>query len=463
MTPAHRRHLPKPTRRQLNAQWTRDGLDLDQRAHRFRQPRSAGGIGAGGLESYRLANDLSQTDVAAEYTHRYGGGTTASIVSRWEAWPDGHKPIRPSVEVLQRLAVICHTTAPTLLAAIEERPPSHAISSTVAQATGAVEAAHHAGLPVGAAHSQVADLRLGELSADQLLELLAHLREQWHLQVKTDNLLGPRYALVTVHGQLPIIEAILDVARDHPRAEALQLAAQYAESAAWLHEDVGQMPQARYWTSRAMEWAQEADDRLMVAWTLFRRSQHARAEGRAAPVISLAQAARRPAQPLLPPMLAAITQQEAQGHALDGDERQCHRLLDKAHELAASVHEQGDARAGHGSFCTPGYIEMQRGGCWLVLGKPQRAVASYQGALDQFPAVYRRDRGVALAGLAAAYAVINEPEQAAVNADQALRIARNSGSSRILNSVRSVAQALKGHKHPAVTRLLHALAEPSTS
>ena len=122
---ASARRLSKATRRQLNAQWRRDGLDLDQRAHRFRQPTSAGGVGARGLESYRLANDLSQTDLAAEYTAHYGGGVTASIVSRWEAWPDGHRPIQPSLLVLQRLAVIYHTSAPTLLAAIEEGRSGH--------------------------------------------------------------------------------------------------------------------------------------------------------------------------------------------------------------------------------------------------------------------------------------------------------------------------------------------------
>jgi tetratricopeptide (TPR) repeat protein len=128
MAPTRRQHLPKPTRKQMNAQWRREGLDLDQRAHRFRQPAAAGGIGAGGLESYRLANDLSQTDVAVEYTARYGGGVTASIVSRWEAWPDGHKPIQPGLLVVRRLAAIYQTSAANLVAAIDyPDQPGHLI------------------------------------------------------------------------------------------------------------------------------------------------------------------------------------------------------------------------------------------------------------------------------------------------------------------------------------------------
>ncbi len=60
-----------------------------------------------------------------EYTDRYGGSITGQIVSKWEAWPHGHKPIQPGLLVLQRLATIYHTTAPTLLAAIEENRPGH--------------------------------------------------------------------------------------------------------------------------------------------------------------------------------------------------------------------------------------------------------------------------------------------------------------------------------------------------
>ncbi|MGH3975326.1 MAG: helix-turn-helix domain-containing protein, partial [Pseudonocardiaceae bacterium] len=123
--------------------------------------------------------------------------------------------------------------------------------------------------------SPVARLELGSLA--QVDEVLIHLREQWHLLVKTDNLLGPRHALAGVLDQIAILEALLHSARDKTRTDVTRLAARYAESAAWLHEDVGDMARARYWTGRAMEWAHEAGDPLMLAWTLFRRSQQATA------------------------------------------------------------------------------------------------------------------------------------------------------------------------------------------
>ena len=82
-----------------------------------------------------------------------------------------------------------------------------------------------------------------------------------------------RHALAGVLDQIAIIEALLHSSRGETRTEVTQLAARYAESAAWLYEDISDMARARYWTGRAMEWAHEAGDPLMLAWTLFRRSQ----------------------------------------------------------------------------------------------------------------------------------------------------------------------------------------------
>ena len=207
--------------------------------------------------------------------------------------------------------------------------------------------------------------RVTVTSPAHLDEIVVHLREQWHALVKTDNLLGPRFALAGVLNQVAIMEALMSALRDAPRLEAVRLGAQYAESAAWLYEDSGDLAQARYWTSRAMEWAYEADDRSMLAWTVFRRSQQAAAARDAAQVVGLAQAARRDEHQLASSTRAAIRVQEAYGHALDGNEQVSQRLLDEAHTWATSD-TVGDARGGHGSYCTPSYIEIHRAGCWLT-------------------------------------------------------------------------------------------------
>jgi tetratricopeptide (TPR) repeat protein len=209
-----------------------------------------------------------------------------------------------------------------------------------------------------------------------------------------------------------------------------------------------------------MEWAIEGGDRLMVSWALFRRGQQAMVSRDSAQIAGLASAARREARGLSGPMLAAILQQEAHAYALDRAERDCHRLLDRAHDMAAEPSDPGDATNGHGSFCTPAYLEMQRGICWLTLAQPQKAVAALETAIGSLPPVYRRDRGVGLSQQAAAFVALGEPAQAAAAAAQALGIAQDSGSGRILRMILPVASALEPHRHlEPVGALRTALAE----
>ena len=274
---------------------------------------------------------------------------------------------------------------------------------------------------------QAMRLRLSGFSAGQVHELISHLSDQWHALVKTDNLLGPRHALAGVTANLGVIDAMLTAVGPPARQVVLRLGARYAESSAWLHEDSADMAGATYWTRRAMEWALEGDDRLMVAWSLFRRSQQATASGDAAHVAGLAAAARREGGELPGPMLAAILQQEAHGRALAGAERACNKTLDQAQALAAAPDDPGDASCGHGSFCTPAYLEMQRGVCWLRLGHPARAIAALDTAIGSLPPAYRRDRGVALSRQSGAFAAAGEPARAAEAALQALGIARDPG------------------------------------
>jgi transcriptional regulator with XRE-family HTH domain len=300
--------------------------------------------------------------------------------------------------------------------------------------------------------------RLQSLSPAQAEELLNHLQDQWHALVKTDNLLGPKYALSAVTDHLEVIGMVLRAARQAVRTRALSLGARYAESAAWLYEDSGDLEAGRWWVGRCMEWAVEAGDDVMVAWSLFRRSCQAVVDGDAAQVIGLANAARRGAGSLPHPMLAAIFQQEAQGHALDGATAGFEHALEHARSYAAAG-DPGDASSGHGSFCTPAYLDMQAGRCWLRLGRPAKALSSLQAAVDMLPVVYQRDRGVALSGLAAAFAATGEAEQAARAALRALAVARDTGSWRVLAMTRSAASGLpRRNSPPEVAELREALA-----
>jgi transcriptional regulator with XRE-family HTH domain len=295
--------------------------------------------------------------------------------------------------------------------------------------------------------------RLPAGSLDHLDDLLVHLRDHWHTLVRADNLLGPRYALAGVRDQISVIEDVLPNCSGVRRTEFVTLAATYAESAAWLHEDAGQMPEATFWVGRAMEWAHEAGDELLLAWTLFRRSQHAAADRDPQRTISLAQAASRRGDFLPNPMRAAIAQQEAQGYALAGEEILSHRALDAAHQWAG-LDTAGDARGGHGSFCTETYLELQRAHCWATLGKPDRAVKMYELMLPALPPVYRRDRGTACSRFALAQVSAGQFEAGANTAREALAIARSSGSLRTEHEVMLVGQRLNDHRDLESVELL---------
>ncbi|MFI1733485.1 hypothetical protein ACH40E_30575 [Streptomyces acidicola] len=315
-------------------------------------------------------------------------------------------------------------------------------------------------MPSKHSHPDVKPAALPKPDPNRIDAAAEHLKEMWHALVRADNLFGPRCALTSVHQQLSILESLLDFARGEQRIELLRLAAKYAESAAWLHEDSAGMSNAVKWTSQAMEWATEAGDQHMVTWSLFRRSQQATTKKNAGQVISLAQAVQRNHPALTSPMRAAAMQQEAHGHALDRDELSCHSRLDEAHEFAASPETKGDARSGHGDFCTGSYIEIQRASCWLTLGRPELAVPVFEAALSKIPDAYERDRGLAQARLAMAYAGIREYDQAASQATSALSIARSSGSTRTMHETVAAVNALgEAHNSQAVSNLFDAIEE----
>ncbi|MEU0689836.1 hypothetical protein [Streptomyces uncialis] len=304
--------------------------------------------------------------------------------------------------------------------------------------------------------------RFGTMTHGQTDTVLTHLREMWHMLVRSDNLLGPRHALHGVQQQLTVLQELLGCTRLPLRDDVLRLAARYAESAAWLHEDCAEDPEgtahAAYWTHQAMEWALEAGDDAMTAWTLFRRAQQATAAGNAAQSISLSRAAQRYDQDLTPQMRAAALQQEAHGYALSGEETACHRLIDEALRFAAQPESSGDGRSGHGDFTTPAYLEGQRAHCWLLLNRPDKAAPVLAAALDNLPEVYRRDSGLLHARLATAHARTGDIDQAVDQAHRALVVARSAGSTRTLHETITATEVMRPAGTPEVAELVDAVA-----
>ncbi|MEU6346506.1 hypothetical protein ABZ883_36785 [Streptomyces sp. NPDC046977] len=160
-------------------------------------------------------------------------------------------------------------------------------------------------------------------------------------------------------------------------------------------------------------------------------------------------------------MRAAALQQEAHGYALAGEEVACHRLIDEAESFAARPETAGDGRSGHGDFATPAYLDGQRGNCWLLLNRPDRAAVSLSSALDAMPEVYRRDRGLLHARLAAAHARNGEIDAGLDQAHQALALVHSGGSTRTLHETIAAVTAMRrcAPDAPGVVELMQAVAQ----
>ncbi|QDY77293.1 hypothetical protein [Streptomyces qinzhouensis] len=243
----------------------------------------------------------------------------------------------------------------------------------------------------------------------------------------------------TLH--LRAVAHLLDSAAASDRDRLLKLGSRLAEFLGWLHQDLGDHEAGGYWSDRAMEWAQEASDDRMQSYVLFRKSHQAAARASAAQAIGLARAAQR-IPGLSPDCMALAIQQEATGHALQGNPKAALMRFDEALALASLPRSRDASQGLDTSYCTPSYVEIQRANCWIELGEPWRAIQVLEGEITTLPQVYRNDRSVYLARLARAYVAADEPEQGSEQASVALAIAAQTGSARTLSELATVIRDL---------------------
>jgi tetratricopeptide (TPR) repeat protein len=242
-----------------------------------------------------------------------------------------------------------------------------------------------------------------------------------------------------------------------------RIQAAYAEFAGWLSDELGDRRAGQYWTDRALEWAHEIDDELIVGYVLARKAQRAIEFGDPASAISLAHAAQRRGGTLTERVRAAALQYEAIGHASVGEGVDFRVAIDRARELVDAAPPARDDE--WAVWCTPGYVSMYEASGWMRLGEHAQAVAAYERWLSNWPGEFRRDEGIYYGRLACAYAGAGNPEEAASAGHKALEIAAGTGSIRILSELKSLVSALADwHDCPDVgqftDQLRKALAPP---
>ena len=259
-----------------------------------------------------------------------------------------------------------------------------------------------------------------------------HLRHIRRVFVDSDNLLGPAHILPAVQGYIPLIQRLRSGRQGADRRALLHLQAEFAEFAGWLHQDSGDFRRAQYWLDRALEWAYAVDDKEMAVYVMARKSQLA--GDMQDPVSAVDLAAAAVAMSIRGSRLQATARTyEAHGHALAGGNTACLRALDDARGLVDEL-EDGQESA-WATWLDDAYVDVQRARCLSILGEHEHAVAVFQQAIRDLPPGYRRDRGVYLAREALAHAGARDPEQAAAAGLQALAIAEETGSGRIIHEL----------------------------
>jgi tetratricopeptide (TPR) repeat protein len=256
---------------------------------------------------------------------------------------------------------------------------------------------------------------------------------------------------------MPVIEKICRMTRRSDHEQALRLGSQFAEFCGWLYHDSGDYESAMYWTDQAMEYAIEIDDRRVISYVLMRKSNIATDSGKPGHGLGLANAALKQDQQLTPRLRAVALRQRANAHALFADKADFAEDTERA--LIQAIDGMTQQETDHAPYCTPSYVEMEAGACWLKLGAAESAISVFEDSRARWTAPEQvRDHALCLARLATAYAMTGQPGLACTTAKELIAIASGLGSVRLVIQVADLKSALAPWRRTSdVTDLLHEL------
>ena len=256
-----------------------------------------------------------------------------------------------------------------------------------------------------------------------------------------DNLAGPQPLVNIAPRQLRFVESLLSEARGKDHKKLLYVGARYAEFAGWVYQDTGALNSAMQMSNNALDFAQEADDEMLISYILMRRSNIATDAKRPELALKLADAALDKSAHLPPRYCAVALHQRAHAFAQLGQADACASTLELAFKFAErSVGSEKDLA----QYCTPEYVEMEAAHCWIELGQADRAIDTLRHSLAEWKPEFRRDLGLCLARLAVAHASTGQIENALIVANRSLEIARDTKSFRTEDQLSRLPRMLIG-------------------
>ncbi|GAA2639587.1 hypothetical protein GCM10010425_49760 [Streptomyces spororaveus] len=267
-------------------------------------------------------------------------------------------------------------------------------------------------------------------TAADMVSPIEHFSQLRRVMIQTDNLIGPRHVLPALQQHLARLTSRRRASRGADAAELLALETRYEELAGWLAQDIGDERTAHGHTAKALDASHITGDTDLTAYILGRKAQLAVDTGLAADALGLAAAARRTARPGSRLEVIAVMHQ-AHAHAVLGDGTEALTSYDTALALLG----RADTDGVWGSWLDEAYVSTARARSLAALGEYEQAAAGFDTAIAALPAAYRRDRGVYLARAARAHAGAGNLPLAAQIGLQAVGIAAETGSARIVSQL----------------------------
>jgi tetratricopeptide (TPR) repeat protein len=274
--------------------------------------------------------------------------------------------------------------------------------------------------------------------------VVGYFRRQLDECAANDRRRGPRRSIPMIIGLIAAVEQLAREANADIRRELLRVGSRAAELAGWFYRDIVMPELANYWRDRAVEWAQAANDFAMQGYVLLKKAQAAWDDRDGLRMLTMARAAQDGPWRLPPHILAEAAQQEARalamaGHPLDLVE---HRL-DRARALLGR-HDPTrlDPEAWLSTHYDQAVFNLQLAICYYTAGQSGRALELYDAWLT--PATFSaRDYGYFLALKGLAYAMAEEPDEAAAAGLRALALAHETNSARTHQEVLRLAGRLR--------------------
>ncbi|MGC9665207.1 helix-turn-helix domain-containing protein [Planosporangium sp. 12N6] len=284
--------------------------------------------------------------------------------------------------------------------------------------------------------------RVDSTAIDALAALLVGYR-------RLEDSIGAVAVLPSVASQLALVTDMVGEARDPLRPRLVDVAAQWAQFAGWLHIADAEPAAARTWLAQALEWATETGNSDLIGTVLSFRGYLAEELGAWGPMIGLTRVSLR--DPFVFVGQRAYDQfQLARGLARVGDRTGAADALAAGHDLALATTAHSDPVPPWHYYRSPAFFALEGGVVHSVLahdhaGHGEQAARLLTTGLEGLPAESQSAdwAGVYLCHLAAAYARIGDAQAAEETLARVRAIADSTRSPRLAARVPAVARRMR--------------------